>query len=78
MTVFILFFFVIVLLWKVAMDSIIQTIQTTTLACIIQNFSYYIFIYLWRGKEVHVSHNDPMGVREKLMEDNVSPRDQTH
>lgn len=30
------------------------------------------------GREVHVSHNDPMGVREKLMEDDVGPRDQTH
>lgn len=28
------------------MNSLIQTIQTSTLACIIQNFSYYIFIYL--------------------------------
>lgn len=57
------------------MDSIIQT---STLACIIQNFSYYIFIDLWRGRRLHVSHNDPIGVSEKLMEDSVGPRDQTH
>lgn len=25
-----------------------------------------------------MSHNDPMGVREKLMKDDVGPRDQTH
>lgn len=31
------------------MNSLIQTIQTSTLACIIQNFSYYIFIYLCGG-----------------------------
>lgn len=37
-----------------------NTNNTNTFAYIIQNFSYYIFIYLWRGKEVHVSqtHQD--------------------
>lgn len=79
MSVFILFFFfVIVLFWKVAMNSIIQTTNKHTCLYHSKLFLLYFYLFMGGGREVHVSHNDPMGVREKLLEDDVGPRDQTH